>query len=84
MATGWRRWAWRWPASQGWRWRRWPCGWPRTTALALAASRRAGQVPPAAWLVPAFELYSLALLGSVFFKKLTGKKGIVWKGRHFD
>ncbi len=52
--------------------------------LALAASRRAGQAAPAAWLLPAFELYSLALLGSVFFKKLAGNKGIVWKGRRFE
>ena len=53
-------------------------------ALALAASRRAGQAAPAAWLLPAFELYSLVLLISLVSKKLAGEKGVIWKGRHFD
>jgi cellulose synthase/poly-beta-1,6-N-acetylglucosamine synthase-like glycosyltransferase len=53
-------------------------------ALALAASRRAGLPRPAAWLLPAFELYSLALTTHLTLARLLGRRGVEWKGRQFQ
>ena len=53
-------------------------------ALALAASRRAGQPAPAAWLPLAFEPYALGLLLDFIARRLFGKKGVTWKGRWYQ
>jgi cellulose synthase/poly-beta-1,6-N-acetylglucosamine synthase-like glycosyltransferase len=53
-------------------------------ALALAASRRAGVPRPAAWLLPAFELYSLALTTHLTLARLLGRRGVEWKGRQYQ
>ena len=53
-------------------------------ALALAASRRAGVPRPAWWLLPAFEIYSLALTTHLTLARLLGRRGVVWKGRQYE
>ena len=52
-------------------------------ALALAASRRAGLPRPNAWLLPAFEVYSLALTTHLTLARLLGRRGVEWKGRQY-
>jgi 1,2-diacylglycerol 3-beta-glucosyltransferase len=52
-------------------------------ALAVAASRRAGLPRPAWWLLPAFELYSLALTTHLTLARLLGQRGVEWKGRQY-
>ena len=53
-------------------------------ALALAASRRAGLPRPAAWLLPAFEVYSLVLTTHLTLARLLGRRGVEWKGRQYQ
>jgi len=52
-------------------------------AFALAASRRAGVPPPAWWLLPAFEVYSLALTTHLTLARLLGRRTVEWKGRTY-
>jgi hypothetical protein len=51
---------------------------------ALAASRRAGLPMPAWYLVAGFEFYSLALTTHLTLLRLLGKRGVEWKGRHYQ
>jgi 1,2-diacylglycerol 3-beta-glucosyltransferase len=51
---------------------------------ALAASRRAGLLMPAWYLVAGFEFYSLALTTHLTLLRLLGKRGVEWKGRHYQ
>lgn len=53
-------------------------------ALALAASHRAGLPRPAAGLLPAFEVYSLALTTHLTLARLLGRRGVEWKGRQYE
>jgi 1,2-diacylglycerol 3-beta-glucosyltransferase len=52
-------------------------------ALAHAASRRAGLPPPAWWLLPAFEVYTLVLTTHLTLARLLGRRGVEWKGRQY-
>ena len=52
-------------------------------ALAQAASRRAGLPCPAWWLLPLFEIYSLALTTHLTLARLLGRRGVEWKGRQY-
>lgn len=52
-------------------------------ALALAASRRAGLPRPAWWLLPVFEVYTLALTTHLTLARLLGRRGVEWKGRQY-
>jgi len=53
-------------------------------AFALAASRRAGVPRPAWWLLPTFEVYSLALTTHLTLARLLGRRGVEWKGRLYQ
>ena len=53
-------------------------------ALAVAASHRAGLPRPAWWLLPLFEGYSLALTTHLTLARLLGRRGVQWKGRHYQ
>ena len=53
-------------------------------ALARAASHRAGLPRPAWWLLPAFEVYSLALTTHLTLARFLGRRGVEWKGRQYQ
>lgn len=52
--------------------------------LLRAASRRAGLPMPAWYLVVGYEFFSLALITNLTLSRLFGRKGVEWKGRHYQ
>jgi 1,2-diacylglycerol 3-beta-glucosyltransferase len=51
--------------------------------LACAAGHRAGLPRSTWWLLPAFEVYSLALTTHLTLARLLGRRGVEWKGRQY-
>ncbi|RZK51458.1 MAG: glycosyltransferase [Hymenobacter sp.] len=52
--------------------------------LIRVAARRAGLPTPAWHLVPGYEFFSLALTTNLALSRLFGRKGVDWKGRHYQ
>ncbi|MGI4863452.1 MAG: glycosyltransferase [Janthinobacterium lividum] len=52
--------------------------------LMRAAARRAGLPTPAWYLAAGYEFFSLALTTNLALSRLFGRRGVDWKGRHYQ
>ena len=52
--------------------------------MVRVATRRAGLPMPAVYLVVGFEFFSVALTTNLALSRLFGRRGVDWKGRHYQ